>query len=150
MSFRPEGNIQTSANNIVLCKDYYSQNRRCVTQICYVNVMKCCPLVPWVYNGNCLAELWIYGGKIDGTWTWLKSLFFVITRGQSWPSGIVVTSDNVHVCVSVRPPVCQSRVCPRDNSWPVQARITKFGSVVQNTLVEIPVVSIGDCAWYSR
>ena len=30
--------------------------------------------------------------------------------------------------------VCQSLACPRDNSGPVQARITRFGPKVQNTL----------------
>ena len=46
----------------------------------------------------------------------------IFTRGQYWPSGIVVAC--------VRPSVRQSvrhQVCPRDNSSPVQARITKFG-----------------------
>ena len=46
----------------------------------------------------------------------------IFTRGQIWPSGIVVAC----VCLSVCPSVCQSRVCPRDNSSPVSARITKF------------------------
>ena len=43
----------------------------------------------------------------------------IFTRGQFWPPGIVVA------CV-VRPSV-RHKVCPRDNSSPVQARITKFG-----------------------
>ena len=46
-----------------------------------------------------------------------------ITQGQFWPSGIVVACDCLWVCPSVR----QSRACPRDNSSPVSARITKFG-----------------------
>ena len=37
------------------------------------------------------------------------------------------------VCVSVC--VCQSRACPHDNSSLVQARFTKFGPEMQNTLV---------------
>ena len=46
----------------------------------------------------------------------------IFTRGQFWPPGIVVA------CVrpSVSPSVLH-QVCPRDNSSPVQARITKFG-----------------------
>ena len=36
-----------------------------------------------------------------------------------------------------------SRVCPRDNSLPVQARITKFGAQMQNTLVKVPIVFYG-------
>ena len=46
----------------------------------------------------------------------------VFTRGQYWPSGIVVAC----VCPSVRQSV-RHQVCPRDNSSPIQARITKFG-----------------------
>ena len=43
---------------------------------------------------------------------------FIFTRGQSWPSGIVVAP--VRVCVR------QSRACQHDNSSTVLARITKF------------------------
>ena len=39
------------------------------------------------------------------------------------------------VCVSVR----QSLACPRDNSGPVQARITKFGPKIQNSLIKVPI-----------
>ena len=45
-------------------------------------------------------------------------LYGVVTRGQFWPPGILVAP--------VRPSV-RHQVCPRDNSSPVQARITKFG-----------------------
>ena len=72
----------------------------------------------------------------------------VFTRGQFWPSGIVVAC--VCVCVSVCLSVCQSRVCPRDNSSLVQARITKFGAQMQNTLVKVPIVLWGDRPWPSR
>ena len=53
--------------------------------------------------------------------SWDTCMF--ITRGQFWPSGIVVAC----VCLCVCPSVRQSRACPRDNSSPVQARITKLG-----------------------
>ena len=48
----------------------------------------------------------------------------IFTRGQFWPSGIVIAP----VCVSVSVSVCvyQSLACPHDNSSAVQARITKF------------------------
>ena len=36
--------------------------------------------------------------------------------------------------------VCQSLACPHYNSGPVQARITKFGPKMQNTLVKFPIV----------
>ena len=43
----------------------------------------------------------------------------------------------------VRPSVRQSirhQVCPRDNSSLIQARITKFGPEVQNTLLKVRIV----------
>ena len=46
--------------------------------------------------------------------------------------------------------VCQSHACPRDNSRPVQARITKFGTKMQNTLVKVPIVLWNDRPWPSR
>ena len=46
----------------------------------------------------------------------------------------------VYVCQSV----CQSRARPRDNHLSaVQARATKFGQRMQNTLAKIPVVFVG-------
>ena len=67
------------------------------------------------------------------------------TRGQFWPPGIVVAC----VCPSVRRSV-RHQVCPRDNSSPVQARITKFGPKMQNTLVKVPIVLGGNRPWPSR
>ena len=72
----------------------------------------------------------------------LHFLRFFFTRGQFWPSGIVVAC----VCLCVR----QSWACPSDNSSTVQARITKFGREKQNTLVKIPIVFWGNWPWPSR
>ena len=66
---------------------------------------KTVPLPIYVYNGY--------------PHTWEKTVF---TRGQFWPSGIVVACVRRSVRQSVR-----HQVCPRDNSSPVQAKITKFG-----------------------
>ena len=44
------------------------------------------------------------------------AFLFLITRGQFWPSGIVVACVCVCVCMCVCLCVRQSRVCPRDNS----------------------------------
>ena len=52
----------------------------------------------------------------------------------------------VYVCLCV----CQSLVCPRDNSGPVPARITKFGLQMQKTLVKVPIVMWTDRPWPSR
>ena len=68
---------------------------------------------------------------------WKFTFFFFLffyTRCRFWSSGIVVA------CVYVRPPECQPFACPHDNLWPIQARITKFGPEVQNTLVKICIV----------
>ena len=46
--------------------------------------------------------------------------------------------------------VCQSLACPRDNSGPVQARITKFGPKMQKTLVKVPIVLGGNWPWPPR
>ena len=58
----------------------------------------------------------------------VNGLFF--TRGQFWPSGIVVAC----VCLCVRVCVYQSLACPRDDLGPIESRITKFGSKMQKHL----------------
>ena len=79
-------------------------------------------------------------------------LFSIIlfTRGQFWPSGIVVACVCLSVCVSVCVCVRQPRACPRHKSRRVQARTTKFGQKVQNNLVKVPIVLGGDWPWPSR
>ena len=94
----------------------------------------------------------------------------IFTRGQFWPSGIVVAcvcvclsvclSVRLSVCLSVRLSVrlslsvclsvCQSLACPRDNLGPIQARITKFGPKMQKTLVKVPFVLWTVRPWPSR
>ena len=69
-----------------------------------------------------------------------------VTRGQFWPSGIVVASVCLSVCLCVR----QWLACPRDNLSPVQATITKFGPEEQKTLVKIPIVLGVNWPWTSR
>ena len=67
---------------------------------------------------------------------------YIFTRGQFWPSGIVVAC----VCPCGR----QSRACPRDNLSLIPARITKFEPDMQNNLVNIPIVLGVDWPWPSR
>ena len=52
--------------------------------------------------------------------------------------GLQVLSLPVSVCeyMCVCQSLCQSLACPRDNSGPVQAKITKFGPKAQNNLVK--------------
>ena len=64
--------------------------------------------------------------------------------------GLRVLSLPASVCVCVCMSVCQSRVCLRDNSSPVQARITKFRVQMQNTLVRVLIVLWGERLWPSR
>ena len=45
---------------------------------------------------------------------------------------------------------CQSLAYQQDNSGPVQARITKFGTKVQCNWVEVPIVLCSDRPWPSR
>ena len=68
---------------------------------------------------------------------WYQCIF---TRGQFWPSGIVIACVCLSVCVSVCVCVRQPRNCPRHNSPRVQARTTKFGQKVHNNLVKVPIV----------
>ena len=75
---------------------------------------------------------------------------FIFTRGQFWPSGIVVACVCLSVCVSVCVCVRQPRACPCHKSRRVQARTTKFGQKVQNNLVKVPIVLGGDWPWPSR
>ena len=37
----------------------------------------------------------------------------------------------------------------RDNSGPIQAKVTKFGLKIQNTLVKVPIVLCSDQPWFS-
>ena len=67
----------------------------------------------------------------------------LFTRGQFWP---VVLSLPASVCLSV----CQPRACPCNNSSPLQARTTKLGQKMQNTLVKIPIVFGVDWPWPVR
>ena len=77
-------------------------------------------------------------------WSYPDYCLSFLTRGQFWPSVVVAC-----VCVCVCLSVCQSLACPRDNSGPVQARITKFGPKMQKTLVKVPIVLWTDRPWPS-
>ena len=59
-----------------------------------------------------------------------------------------VLSLPASLCVCVC--LCQSLVCLRDNSGPVQAGITKFGPKMQKTLAKVPIVLWTDRPWPSR
>ena len=79
-----------------------------------------------------------------------RDVDIIFTRGQFWPSGIVVACVCLSVCASVCVCVRQPWACPCHKSPRVQARTTKFGQKVQNNLVKVPIVFGGDCPWPSR
>ena len=66
------------------------------------------------------------------------------TQGQFGPSVLLLL---VSVCVCLC--VYQPQACLCDNLWPIQARITKFGPEMQNTLVKIHIVFGVDWYWSS-
>ena len=68
------------------------------------------------------------------------------SKGQFWPQGIVVACIYLSMCAYVHQP----RACPHHNSSPIQARITKYGWEVPNTLVKIPIVFGANLTWPSR
>ena len=100
-------------------------------------------------------ERWLYICNIISHWLRPCSAIdrisaLVFTRGQFWPSGIVIACVCVCVRVCVCQTVCQSLACPLDNLGPVQARIAKFGPKMQKTLVKVPIVWGGNWSWPSR
>ena len=64
---------------------------------------------------------------------WLRSLFFGRGGDWPWPSRSNLTSHSK---------LTPFWACPHNNSSPVQARTTKFGPEVENTLVKIPIVLV--------
>ena len=73
-------------------------------------------------------------------WTWQNEYFY---PRLVLAFGIVIACICVYVCVC-------TYICVYVNLWPVQARITKFGQKVQNTLVIVPIVLRGNWLWPSR
>ena len=67
----------------------------------------------------------------------------IFTRGQFWPSGIVLAC--VYLCACVCPSVCVSvnlelvRAISRVQAW-----TTTFEQNMQNNLVKVPIVLEGD------
>ena len=107
-----------------------------ISILCYrgIRVSMKCIFIAYLHSND-----WMYAGNINRYDKLTVTMVF--TRGQFWPPGIVVAP--------VRPSV-RHQVCPRDNSSPVQARITKFGPKMQNTLVKVPFVLGVNQPWPSR
>ena len=84
------------------------------------------------------ARITKFGPEVQNT---LVKVPIVLGGNQLWPSRSNLRSKSKFT---------PFWVCPHHNSSPIQARITKFGPEVQNTLVKIPVVLGGDWPWPSR
>ena len=115
-------------------------------EVCFSKHIRWCQVAK-TWQWHCLIQFWSQH-SIQMIFIRKVILQLLFTRGQFWPSGIVVAC--VCVCVSVCLCVCQSFACPRDNSGPVQARIAKFGPKMQKTLVKVPIVLGGNWPWPSR
>ena len=89
-----------------------------------------------------IFRLFLQNFAIPGYFPYILFYRYLFTRGQFWPSGIVIAC----VCLCVR----QSWACLHDNSSQVWARITKFGPKMQNILLKVPIVLGTDWAWPSR
>ena len=85
------------------------------------------------------ARLTNFGPKMQNT---LVKVPIVLGGNRPWPS-----RSNLRLQKSKFTPFW---ACPHHNSSPIQARITKFGPEVQNTLVKIPKDLGGNWPWPSR
>ena len=100
-----------------------------------------CPLkILTKYLTHALKDIFLYNIEI------LRAPRFKSSYTFFWPW--VLSSVCVAVCVCQS--VCQSLACQRDNSWPIQARIDKFGPKMQKTLVKVPIVFGYNWPWPSR
>ena len=98
----------------------------------------------WLKETGLSPYLWSTTYSVIGNSIWYdfkNDMIAIFTRGQFWPSGIVVAC----VCPCGR----QSRACPCDNLSLVLTRITKFEPDMQNILVKIPIVFGVDWPWPS-
>ena len=68
---------------------------------------------------------------------------FFLPEASFWPSGIFVACICLAMCLCAHASVCQPWACLCDNLWPIEARITKFGPEVQNTLIKVPIALMG-------
>ena len=91
-----------------------------------------------------ISSLYMTWRAYTGTSDFLPEASFGL-RVLSLPASVCV-SVCLSVCLSVR----QSLACPRDNSGPVQAKITKFGPKMQKTLFKVLIVLLTDRPGSSR
>ena len=87
-------------------------------------------------SGPVQARIAKFGPKMQKT---LIKVPIVLGGNWPWPSRPNLTSKSEFT---------QFWACPDHNSLPIQARITKFGPEVENSLVKVPIVLGGN--WWPR
>ena len=98
------------------------------------------------YTMFCMLHDWDYPSSL------IWQLIYLSTGVPFYPRLVLAFGycRCLRLCVCVSVCVYQSRACPHDNLPFVQARITKFGTKVQMTLVKVPIVFGDDRRWPSR
>ena len=106
----------------------------CVCLPVCVSITSC----PRDNSGPVQARIAKFGPKMQKT---LVKVPIVLGGNWPWPSRSNLTSKSefTQVCA-----------CPDHNSLPIQARITKFGPEVENSLVKVPIVLGGNWPRPSR
>ena len=89
-------------------------------------------------SGPVQARTTKFGQKMQKT---LVKVSIVLWTDRPWPSRSNLTWKSKFT---------PFWTCPHHNSPPIQARITKFGPKVLNTVVKIPIVFGGNWPWPSR
>ena len=89
-------------------------------------------------SGPVQARIAKFGPKMQKT---LVTVPIVLGGNWPWPSRSNLTSKSEFT---------QFWACPDHNSLPIQARITKFGPEVENSLVKVPIVLGGSWPRPSR
>ena len=89
-------------------------------------------------SGPVQARIAKFGPKMQKT---LVKVPIVLRGNWPWPSRSNLTSKSEFT---------QFWTCPDHNSLPIQARITKFGPEVENSLVKVPIVLGGNWPRPSR
>ena len=118
------------------------------TIILCLTFMTVTTIIP-IYFGDDIFCIWFIVYWSFFVWSNLQ----VSTLGVFLPEasfGLRVLSLPVSVGLCVRVRVYQSQACPHDNSPLLPARIAKFGTKVQGTLVKVPIVFGDDRSWPSR
>ena len=83
--------------------------------------------------------IYTFGAICSGAYGWsLKNAEFL--SEATFGIRVLPLPVSVCVCPCVCPCARQPRACPRDNSPPMQARTTKCGQTMQNSLFKVPII----------